>query len=431
MGIKSTAFFRWLGYRTVSPSDEVLKWLDVVEKLADEERHDLSALESKQAVLAKQGLRRENDIRALYDIAINLHMMLEDGKGLWNWIQKSKARSLSDMLGLGINLPENLKKRVDEDPKARAMLEHEIELLQKINQDTSDTQFYLRKELDAHRRAMHGVESLHEILALREGRAVSQARLQSLRRHDMTEEAERRIFYVDWFICQNKIYALVVSDESDDVGFFDPQMTTMDVAEWKKAHLSTTKPLNDEDPAPLRAITRLVEPLLNVTKEGDLLVLCPTDVLHGIPLHAAIISPEESLEPQFLIDRNPIVYTSSLTIFEQCVLRAASTSERDGRHTETFLAVYEESNDIGWEREREKIYKTSSKLASQSNGAVALGSEVTRSRFEAACESDAVHFFGHFKREGENIMDQGLILVADSNIPSTENSGVVSQAEGM
>lgn len=426
IGSKGAAFFVWLGYKIKLPLEETLKWLDIAEKLTDQERHDLSALNSKQAILAKQGLRRDENVRVIYDTAVIIHMKAGDAKGLWNWLQKAKARSISDMLGLGFNLPDYLKQRVERDQKAQAMLEEEVKLIQKVNQDASDTQFYRRKELEAHRRAMQGVESLQEILVLREGRAVSHARLRGLRHHIMTKETGRRIFYVDWFTCGDKICALFVSDESDDIGYFDAQMTTIEVAEWKEAHLTSKntkkKPLDDEDTSPLRAITRLVEPLLNVTKEGDLLVFCPTDVLHGIPMHAAVTSPEESEKPQFLIDRNPILYTSSLTIFEQCVLRAVSSRGKDTGHTEKFLAVYEQA-DFGLEEERYKIYKTSSKLASQVNAAVAVGSDVTRSAFKTACESDVVHFFGHFDYEAKNIMDQGLILASDNGAikdPSTQ-----------
>lgn len=51
MGLKGGAFLPWLGYRT--PLEETRKWLDIVEGLADAKRHDLSALKSQQAILAK------------------------------------------------------------------------------------------------------------------------------------------------------------------------------------------------------------------------------------------------------------------------------------------------------------------------------------------------------------------------------------------
>lgn len=50
----------------------------------------------------------------------------------------------------------------------------------------------------------------------------------------------------------------------------------------------------------------LVQPLLEFSKEGDIIVMSPCGLLHGLPLHAILIDGKP------LICRNPVVYTTSM-----------------------------------------------------------------------------------------------------------------------
>ena len=412
---KSLRTFKWpriltmIGFRTMSPLEETIKYLNQGEALADEQRNDLSALNTKQAIIAKQALRNTKNSVIFYDLAIRINMLAENVEGVWHWLQKAKARSVSDLLGLGIHIPENLKADIDANPKARIMLEEETALLAKIEQDKTDSQFFLRKELEALRKNMHNVKCLDELLNLREGQSVSQTRLRELHKLQGVTKGDRRTFFADYFIVNGNVLMLVMCDVLAGVAHFNLNTTASQVVDWKKRYIEGD-PLSTTDMEPLQELSKLVEPLVQLANAGDLLVLCATDVLHSIPLHAATISAE-SEKP--LIERNPVVYTSSMTILHQCISRAAAAVKAEKARPATFCAVYEQPGEHGWEREREKVYATSRKLASMFDGAATLtGGDVTRAGFAEACESHVMSFYGHHNFEAQNIMDQGLELVS-------------------
>ena len=406
--------FKWprmlttIGVRTISPLEETIKYLHQGEALADEQRNDLSALNTKQAIIAKQALRKTDNSTVLYDIGIRINMLSENIEGVWYWLQKAKARSLSDLLGLGINVPEDLAARIDADSKARIALEEEKALLAKIEQDKTDSQFSRRQELEALRKNMHRIECLDELLKLREGQSVSPARLRDLR-NVQGSAGDRHTFFADFFIVNGNVCMLAMCDVLDGITFFGLDTTAAQVTEWRKRYM-TGDPLSTTDIEPLQELAKLVEPLVRLTEAGDLLVLCATDTLHSIPLHAATISADSD-KP--LIERNPIVYTSSMTIFAQCVSRAATAVKVEKARSATLCAVYEQPGADGWERERERVYATSCKVAARFDGATFLsGGDVTRAGFQDACQSHVVSFYGHHDFAAPNVMDQGLVLAS-------------------
>ena len=74
-------------------------------------------------------------------------------------------------------------------------------------------------------------------------------------------------------------------------------------------------PLNTNEKSPMRILSPLVEPLVRLTRKKDLIVICVSGTLHGMPLHAATIAEDPDTT---LIERNPIVYTANMTVLEQC-----------------------------------------------------------------------------------------------------------------
>lgn len=67
----------------------------------------------------------------------------------------------------------------------------------------------------------------------------------------------------------------------------------------------------------------LVRPLLEFSKEGDIIVMSPCGLLHGLPLHALLIDGEP------LISRNPVVYTTSMrSLWYSTLSRVSLNSSR-------------------------------------------------------------------------------------------------------
>jgi hypothetical protein len=85
---KSLRTFKWprvilrIGFRTMSPLEETIRYLDQGEALADEQRNDLSALNAKQAIIAKQALRKTQNSVTFYDLAIRINMLAENAEGI-------------------------------------------------------------------------------------------------------------------------------------------------------------------------------------------------------------------------------------------------------------------------------------------------------------------------------------------------------------
>ncbi|KAI8635324.1 CHAT domain-containing protein [Xylariaceae sp. FL1651] len=82
---------------------------------------------------------------------------------------------------------------------------------------------------------------------------------------------------------------------------------------WVKQNLAHIErpldgPSSTEQLAALSGLVGFVEKEEFFVKEGETLVLCPTGILHRIPLHAIPINGRP------LIERNPVVYCQSLTI---------------------------------------------------------------------------------------------------------------------
>ena len=55
----------------------------------------------------------------------------------WDWIQKGKARSLSDLLGLGILVPETLRANIAQHEESQGLFDKEKGLLEAIADSVS------------------------------------------------------------------------------------------------------------------------------------------------------------------------------------------------------------------------------------------------------------------------------------------------------
>jgi CHAT domain len=411
----------WLFYKKVEPYDQTMKWLRIAEKFWDEQRSDLSALGGKAALISKQLFRRDEKVRNVYECGLKSSIRSEDWKALWSWIQKSKARSLSDMLGLGINIPKDLERRIKEDVNAQKLVDREIELVNKVKNGPADNVF-VRKDIDRQRQAMRKLDILDDLLAIREGREVTAEQLRATSQSIEPKKKSRRIFFVDWFSTDGNIGMLLTSSDTDDIQYYDTDMEFKEIRTWIDQNMRGTQRVLDHDSLePLNKFGKLIEPLLKVTNEQDLLVFCTTGILQSLPLHASVINPLDFENPIFLIDRNPVVYIPSLTVFEQCVRKKKSSEGDTTGHVDSYLAALEQPGLPRWERDRYSCYETVGKMGSRreksrgQSGVVAkFGFEATRSAFVLACQqSETVTFLGHFCPNRDNIMDAALQLVAE------------------
>jgi CHAT domain-containing protein len=331
---------------------------------------------------------------------------------LWEWIQKAKARSLSDALGLGVLMPEALKLQILGNQETKTLLEEEKKLLNVISNSTDHARISLRADLWTMQKQMKEHESLRELIGLREGHSI---RLDKIRKLLPVEEKELSpgcLVFVDWFLKDMRFHVCILKDQGP------PQirqcmLERRDVVSWRAKYLNSeegrTKSIRmpDDEDNPLRQLDPLVAPLKGIAQEGDTFVFSVTDVIHSLPVHALWLDGEP------IVDSHPVVYSASLTSFSQCWARAAA---RKGQlESRTILAVFEKSEGKLKEtlltQERTEMYQAAEQLSREAGVAHFLGQEASRQVLTSALQSSSVvHFIGHCILNKSAITDQALVL---------------------
>jgi len=182
-----------------------------------------------------------------------LHDSVSDNAGAWNWLQKSKARSISDMLALGINIPHHFRHLIEFDAEVVEMCEKEQSLMQELQAAEEEAVFALRAKVEALRAEMKAKPALQQLLSYREGEPTTVEKLQNISVRTGPKPA-RKIFFVDWFIYMGRyVVGFIVSSTGVDV--FGSNVTTDEIPEWKTQYLTPSAeghPLNEPDAEPLQ-----------------------------------------------------------------------------------------------------------------------------------------------------------------------------------
>ena len=237
-----------------SAYEMAIKWVNEADRLETVKRNDLSALPREQAVLAKQQMSSTRDGTQDYHLfGLLLHDSVSDNAGAWNWLQKSKARSISDMLALGINIPHHFRHLIEFDAEVVEMCEKEQSLMQELQAAEEEAVFALRAKVEALRAEMKAKPALQQLLSYREGEPTTVEKLQNISVRTGPKPA-RKIFFVDWFIYMGRyVVGFIVSSTGVDV--FGSNVTTDEIPEWKTQYLTPSAeghPLNEPDAEPLQ-----------------------------------------------------------------------------------------------------------------------------------------------------------------------------------
>lgn len=133
----------------------------------------------------------------------------------------------------------------------------------------------------------------------------------------ITDDVGGDVVYVDWYrgsIEVNQMPCPMIATLSPgkppQASFVKMSWEVIDgiIAKWLTYDESNL--LNKDASSLLQGLSPLLEPLSEVSKPGQVLVFSATGDLHRLPLHAITINGE------VLIRRNPIVYTSSMTVLD-------------------------------------------------------------------------------------------------------------------
>ncbi|KAF2679725.1 hypothetical protein K458DRAFT_490373 [Lentithecium fluviatile CBS 122367] len=276
---------------------------------------------------------------------------------VWGWVQKYKARSLTRTIGMRSAIPPSLLKLILASNDARPIYEEMLDLQKRICEAKASARFDLRQQLDAHRQRMRTHPLLRRLIDLREGTPLNLSKGQS----DIAPietEVGMPIVLVDWFFLP-----AYPNDAGDRLLLFtarDGSPPTMDVLTtkiqdvyaWQADYLSTQRLKMEEARHRFDAMLGgLVAPLSHRTEENEILVLCPSNTLHRLPLHALSVGTRLTEwgddVPLALNWRNPVVYIHSHSLLRSCFSAAEHARHSPDSINARFLSgIPEEDADL-------------------------------------------------------------------------------------
>ncbi|KAF2469213.1 uncharacterized protein BDR25DRAFT_394540 [Lindgomyces ingoldianus] len=337
----------------------------------------------------------------------------ENRTAVWTLTQKYKARLLSLAIGMYRPNPPSLVQRIQASEVEGPVYQKMLDLQHQIDEAEPKDRFFRRMRLDEHRKKMKGEQYplLRQLIALREGTPLS---LDDL--NDITDRLGEDVVLVDWFYLDpffDRGKLLLLTARKGTVPTLD--VLDVDVAaveKWKKEHLDSSSwfTANNRKPKLASKASRseyneicgnIVKPLAERTKEGDIIVLCPTDFLTGMPLHALNVDGEA------LIRRNPCVYTHSHSLLRPCSSAAQYASDTGAPLNPKFFSGIA---GIGQDAVKFAAGRASvSQLAEQLGGTSLKDELSTKENFlRHAKESRLLHVQTHCSWDSKNPLDHHI-----------------------
>ncbi|KAK6339264.1 hypothetical protein TWF718_008686 [Orbilia javanica] len=397
--------------KDVSP--DLLAALERTSKWLDYRRSELSSLGGLQAILEKQALARDYRFQSVGEIAVHYCVESWSAEQAWYWVQKQKARSVSDLMGLGYSSYAYSARINTGSEQVATLLEEHMKLLSKIRDASPGNRLFLRANHARLLERMTQHPELKELLHLQLGQPIELDDLESIFLSD-TGFQSNEIVLIDWFSTETDIYMIScrlgepprISKLSKPVKY---------VVEWIAENFTNpddrenTLDCDPDDPdAPFRDLDFLISNLADFTRPGDLLVLAPSQPIHSIPLHALVLKTGN--QSSILIKRNPVLYTPSLTILKHCLSRAKKPREfkQEGIRC---AAVYEYPPTQSFKAaEQDMIKNNIEDLGKILHTKPLWGDDCTkeslRSHFDGA---SLLHFHGHCYYDSENILNHALV----------------------
>jgi CHAT domain-containing protein len=173
------------------------------------------------------------------------------------------------------------------------------------------------------------------------------------------------------------------------------------VIEWASEFLPLSLATHQSQDC-LKKLERLVTPLAESTHEGELLVFCPTQILHLIPLHALHV------DNKILIRRNPILYCHSLSILRYCFLSAQRQQEAPQNEAPAGVALFADPQLSDFMTHGRGV---ATELGHRFKVPAAIGRMATKERFVEQCATNTlIHFHGHCEFERRDSLQHRIKL---------------------
>lgn len=319
---------------------------------------------------------------------------------LIEWTQRKKARSVTEALGADIVLTSYALSDGRLDDQAQGLLHQESELRSRIERKQGDL-IELNQAIEILRAKMRDCPSLMHIMDLRDGRALTKSQL-----HSLAQDLGPDVLIVDYSYvpteCTGNRYQFMpmVYKKGALVScqfVMDGDLSHTNLQRWIHTYLEEKEPLAAHASA-LGYLYPLIDAGVKHSEPGDTILVCPTDILFRIPLHAIELP---SGEPW--IQRNPIVYAQSLSVHRLCTVSASAANLSKPIRPLAIQALSESDLKSSM---APKMAFTSRIRAKQLAGA-----ELTKQSFLSACaESRFIHFYGHIHYDDKRPLDQHLAI---------------------
>lgn len=234
-----------------------------------------NAFEGWEAIERVRLAAEDDEAKLLFPLAISILSDMPSSEDrdlkLWIWMQKSKAQGLTRLIG----------------PYSA------IERFQGVIQE-----------------AEQASQSNDSLISEEQAAEFDLAQL-----HNLSKITCNTVVFIEWYChstspsVRDKILAAAVRP-GQKVKIFTIGITLSEVDSLVERLFSGEEKIGhqSEFDTDFQKLTPLLEPLMECSNPGDTLVLIPSGILHRIPLHALKVNNE------ILICRNPIVYSSSISM---------------------------------------------------------------------------------------------------------------------
>lgn len=396
---------------------EISKRFGAAVGVCDAMRRNIVATEGIKSFIQKRHVVSKPDHRLFYSIATTTFFRLGDRSSLWAWLQKAKAKAFNDMMGSRGLYTKKMLSACRDDASIAALTQQEQILIKELQSGHDVMQ--ASRALEDHRNEMKKIPALAQLLSISEGDFEIEHIDMSFMQPALDKLSKgKKVVLVDWVVLEDSTIVLLTFDSDNVLNVKELEIKFEDIAHWTKSYFTFPTdrgaPLARSDGNKVvRKLEGLIQGLEQFTNGDDLLVLCPPSKLHLVPIHAL------QIDKTALIERNLIVYASSVSLFRQCLLKSIANGKlrTKGLRNGIFAGVYEEPE---YKDEQIEVQKCIHRTAGQFSGQSLWGTELTADILSAHLQTAGwVHYHGHAFVDQGNILGQGLILSQDAGATDT------------